>query len=162
MQLPNGCCGMQLRKKLESRVVDQVKKIADLQLALAESKAYLAALQDTLKLMPTQGEHITAVPVLRDGTDLAKVRNLLRTEGKHLHINDILKRLGKEVTRNNKAALGGSISTYVRKGHMFTRPAPNSFGLVEFEVQGGGHTEAEAEVEPPDDFGLVSSIPKKN
>jgi hypothetical protein len=31
----------------------------------------------------------------------------------------------------NRSALSGSIAAYVRKGEIFTRPAPNTFGLLE-------------------------------
>ena len=62
-----------------------------------------------------------------------------------MHIEEILKGMGKEVNRNSKGGLGGSIGMYVRKGIVFTRPGPNIFGLVEFETP--------SIEEPPPDFG---------
>ena len=57
-----------------------------------------------------------------------------KPSGKPLHISDLLVALGKETDHDNRAALSGSLSAYVRKHEIFTRPAPNTFGLVEFET----------------------------
>jgi hypothetical protein len=134
-----------LRRKLESKVAEQRKRIAEMELRLAEAKAYLEGLQDSLKLLPPEGSR-ASVATLREGSELAKAREILRKEGKALHVDELLKRLGKELNRNNKGALGGSLGSYVRKGVIFTKPAPNTFGLTEFET-------ASAVEVPPDDFG---------
>ncbi len=83
---------------------------------------------------------------LRPGSDLAKARELLQRVGQQLHVNEIVKGIGKELTRANRLSLGGSLSGYVRKGLIFNRPAPNSFGLLEFEDKNGAN-------EPPAEFG---------
>jgi uncharacterized coiled-coil protein SlyX len=145
-----GKCGivqcMYLRRKLEAKVADQQRKISELERQVAEARAYLAGLQDSLKLLPQEGG--SAVPeTLREGSDLAKARELLRKEGKPLQIDELLKRMGKEVSRNGRGALGGNLGSYVRKGLIFTRPGPNLFGLVEFETQPQPE-------EPPATFGL--------
>ena len=137
---------MYLRRKLESKVTDQQRKIADLERQIAEAKAYMNGLQDSLKLLPQDG-NAASIPILREGSDLAKARNTLQKEGKPLHVDELLRRMGKEVNRNNKGALGGSLSGYVRKGIVFTRPGRNIFGLVEMESSATTN-------EPPDDFGL--------
>ena len=134
-----------LRRKLESKVAEQRKRIAELELQLAKEKAYLEGLEDSLKLFPADGASI-AVVTLREGSELAKAREILRKEGKPLHVDELLRRLGKEATRNNKGALGGSLGTYFKKGAIFTKPAPNTFGLLEFEA-------TPAAEEPPEDFG---------
>jgi hypothetical protein len=69
-----------------------------------------------------------------------------------MHLTDILLAMGQEASRANSASLGSSLAAYVRRGEIFTRPAPNTFGLVEL-----GHTdEAEAPVlEPPAGFGKL-------
>jgi len=48
-----------------------------------------------------------------------------------MHITELLEAIGKPGDRMNRSALGGSIAAYVRKGEIFTRPAPNTFGLLE-------------------------------
>ena len=139
---------MYLRRKLEAKVADQQKKLGDLERQLAEGRAYLAGLQDSLKLLPSEGG--AAPENLREGSDLAKARDLLRKEGKPLHLEELLKRMGKEVSRNSKGALGGNLGSYVRKGMVFTRTGPNVFGLVEFEAQPQPD-------EPPATFGLSAA-----
>lgn len=140
---------MYLRRKLEAKVADQQRKIGELERGLAEARAYLAGLQDSLKLLPQEGGSMVTES-LREGSDLARVRDLLRKEGKPLHIDELLKRMGKEVSRNSKGGLGGSLGSYVRKGVIFTRPGPNLFGLVEFEAQSQPE-------EPPASFGLSAA-----
>lgn len=148
-----GKCGnlqcMYLRRKLEAKVADQQRKLGDLERQLAEGRAYLAGLQDSLKLLPQEGGS-AASEILREGSDLSKARDLLRKEGKPLHIDELLKRMGKEITRNGRGALGGNLGSYVRKNLIFTRPGPNTFGLAEFEAQPQPE-------EPPAAFGL--SVP---
>jgi uncharacterized coiled-coil protein SlyX len=140
---------MYLRKKLEGKITDQERKIAQLERDLAEAKAYLDGIKDALKLLPSEGiDHSSAT--LREGSDLAKARDVLRKEGKPLHIDELLKRMGKEVNRNTKGGLGGSMSDYVRKGRVFTKTAPNTFGLLEFEA-------SPTLLEPPESFGLPKS-----
>jgi|SRR5271169_515222 len=136
---------MYLRRKLESKIADQERKIGELERQLMESRAYLAGLRDALKLHPQDG--VAPAFELRPGSDLAKVRGILQAGGKPLHVDELLKQLGKESNRNTKGALSGSLGTYARKNVIFTRSAPNTFGLLEFEDA------QQAVVEPPDDFG---------
>ncbi|MGH8012745.1 MAG: hypothetical protein ACREQ4_09625, partial [Candidatus Binataceae bacterium] len=74
--------------------------------------------------------------ILRADSAVAKARELILKAGGPVHINDLLVALGKAVNHNTKAALAGSLSDYVRKNHVFTRPAPNTFGLLELEQRG--------------------------
>ena len=61
-----------------------------------------------------------------------------------MHIQDILRGIGKEVTPENRASLGGSLAAYVRRGEIFSRPAPNTFALLSATA---------SEEEPPPEFG---------
>jgi hypothetical protein len=55
----------------------------------------------------------------------------------------------KPIAKNSKTSLSGSLASYVREHKIFTRPAPNTFGLVEF---------AEVAIkEPPEGFGELAS-----
>lgn len=49
-------------------------------------------------------------------------------------------------------SLASSLAAYVRKGEIFTRPAPNTFGLVEL----GHKTIIEEEAGPPAGFGQIT------
>lgn len=85
---------------------------------------------------------------LRYGTAVAKARDLIKSAGHPLHITDILKGLGKPVDTKSKLSLSGSLAGYVREGQIFNRPAPNTFGLIEFPISNGSE-------EIPDDFGKM-------
>jgi hypothetical protein len=91
--------------------------------------------------------------VLRAGSEVARAREAILKAAKPLHVDEILKALGKPVNHNNKASLSGSIATYVRKHMVFSRPAPNTFGLIELEVDA---PEVVLEDDPPPNFGAMN------
>jgi hypothetical protein len=138
---------MYLRKEFEKRIEKKREEIAVLERQLAEARAYLLALEDSMRLVSRVGETDAGNTLaLRPGSDLAKAREYLQKIGKKEHVNKIVEGIGKELTKANRLSLGGSLSGYARKGLIFTRPAPNTFGLVEFEENNGGN-------EPPAEFG---------
>jgi hypothetical protein len=95
---------------------------------------------------------------LRPGTALAKAREAIKKAGHPLHVSEILKALGKPPDKKNRISLGGSLSGYVRKGEVFTRSAPNTFGLIELEskpVSPEEGTEIEQEDNLPASFGKL-------
>jgi hypothetical protein len=70
---------------------------------------------------------------------------------------DLLKAMGREVNRKNKTGVSGSLAAYVRRGEVFTRPKPNTFGLLELEnpVKSDGFRNDVIRAEaPPDNFGI--------
>jgi hypothetical protein len=65
-----------------------------------------------------------------------------------MHLSDLLRDMGLAVSPEARASLGGSLSAYVRRGEIFSRPAPNTFGLTEL-----GHGADSTKREPPENFG---------
>lgn len=127
---------MGIRREIEKRIEKKQKEMQDLErettICLREGAAYIQGLQESLRLMPKEaiaGEERT----LRAGSLIAKARDAIELAGKSLHISELLKALGRPVDHANKVSLSGSLAAYVRKGDVFTRPAPNTFGLVSFE-----------------------------
>jgi hypothetical protein len=137
---------MDIRKELDKKISKKREEIDSLQNELQTAKTYLQALEDTRKLLPRNPVDNPTV-TLRPGTDLSRVRVILQEARAPLHVEDLLKRLGKPVEKKSKLSLSGSLASYARDNKIFTRPAPNTFGLVEFEA--GAPTD-----EPPEDFGL--------
>ncbi len=126
------------------------QEVRQLEMKLREASAYLQALQDSIKVLSREaGEPIEGEQTLRPNTVLANTRELLRNHGKPMHINDILKGLGKPIDKKSKVSLSGSLSGYVRNQTIFNRPAPNTFGLLEFEYQDSAKTDTIV----PDTFG---------
>lgn len=125
---------MGFREDLTRRIERKRAEILELETQIRLAKEYLQALEDTLKLLPKDGSTPTdmvSANSLRPGTSLAKARDAIRKAGRPLHITELLPAVGKGTSRNDRAGLSGTLSTYVRKGEIFTRPAPNTFGLME-------------------------------
>jgi hypothetical protein len=122
-------------KKKESENLDIETQITNLQNQLDRNKSYLQGLYDSLGLLPKDEEETGKSEVqLRANSDLAKSRDALRLAGHPLHIKELLTAIDKPITQSSKVSLSGSISFYVRKKQIFTRPAPNTFGLREFSI----------------------------
>lgn len=134
------------RNRIENKIKQKEQEIHELEINIMQAKSYLLALNDMLKMLPRENNG-PSKPMLRAGTEMAKVRDLLELIGKPMHLNEILKSMGKENTKNTRAALAGSLAGYVRKGVIFTRPAPNTFGLIDFE------SISSDDDGPPDGFG---------
>ena len=125
---------MNIQRELERRINKKQQEIAELERQLSEATAYLGALLDTTKLFPKDANGAAKEVALRTGTDLARARDLIKKSGNALHIDEILKGLGKELTKGNKISLSGSLAGYARRGVIFSKPEPNTFGLIELET----------------------------
>lgn len=139
----------------KEQLIDKIKKketeINGHETKIKEAKIYIQALQDMLRAIP--GEDVGPVAIepsdniLRPGSMPYKTHELLTKARKPLHISVILKGIGEEPTRQKKASLVSSLSTYVKNQQIFTRPFPNTFGLI-------GMADTANPDEPPEDFGL--------
>lgn len=143
---------MFLRKEFEKRMEKKREEIAMLESQLSQARSYLLALEDSMKLLSRVGDNGNAEAALRPGTDLDKAREFLRDAGKAMHVSKIILGIGKELNKANRVSVSGSLGNYVRKGLIFTRPAPNTFGLVEFEGN-DGNGDADAPNDPLEGFG---------
>ncbi len=133
---------MSLRKKIEDKIKKKEQEIQEYETKISEAKIYISALNETLRLLPKDSD-ITESPEskIRPGSAIAKTLALLKKTGRPMHINEILEGIGKSTSKKDRVALSGSLGWYVRRHEIFTRPAPNTFGLISSE-------------EPPNDFGL--------
>ncbi len=148
------------RQAIEAKLRRKEAEIQSLEEKVKAARVYVQALRDVLKMLGKAEDDADTQPteaVLRAGSAVALARDTIITRGAPVHINDLLGAQGKEITRENRASLTSSLSAYVRRGEIFTRPAPNTFGLAEL-----GHTEeSPREDEPPRDFGKVEEEPKR-
>jgi hypothetical protein len=143
---------MFLRKEFEKRMEKKREEIALLESQLSQARSYLMALEDSMKLLSRVGDSANSEAALRPGTDLDKAREFLRDAGKAMHVSKIILGIGRELNKANRVSLSGSLGNYVRRGLIFTRPAPNTFGLVEFEGN-DSPGDADAPDDPPEGFG---------
>ena len=139
---------MSVRTEIEKRIERKRRELVDLEQSMREARVYIQALEDTLKILPREGVNDgSADSVLRPNSNVARARDAILRAGSPLHVSAILETLQKPPTKSARAAISGALGAYVRRGEIFTRPAPNTFGLVEL----GTHAPDE---EPPGDFGL--------
>lgn len=146
---------MSLRRKFDRKIREKEEEIQTLEEDLRSARAYLSAMRDALKMLPNEGdggdtENLSEV--VRPGSAMDLAVRALREAAKPMHIMELLKAMGKEPTAENRGSIGSSLAAYVRRSAIFTRPAPNTFGLVEWGVL---PTEPPQDG-PPDDFGLNS------
>lgn len=140
---------MSERKKIEDRLRKKQAEIQALESKIVAARVYVNALQDVLKLLDGDSEPSEAK--LKPGSGTAQARDIILERREPVHLDDILRALGKDVTRETKASLTSSLAAYARRGEIFVRTAPNTFGLVEL-----GHDvaeETEPEPMPPSGFG---------
>lgn len=124
---------MGARENLQRLLDKKQQEIVMLEAQLDRAKIYIQALQDSMKVLPREAavDQPAKQTIMRPGTTLAKVRAAILAAGKPLHINDIVVALGKTADKGAKVSVSSSIAWYVRRGQIFTRPLPNTFGLVE-------------------------------
>ena len=151
---------MSERRKVEERLLRKEAEILGLEEKAKAARVYVQALRDVLKIMNSDNgssdDDSSAETVLRSGSAVAKAKDHILRQGAPVHISELLAALGKDQTRENRASLTSSLSAYVRRGEIFTRPAPNTFGLIEL-----GHAEeAEAAPAPPKGFGRDEAPPE--
>jgi hypothetical protein len=149
---------MSTRSQLDKKIENQITRIFEVEQILMQEKAFLAGLQEALKVLPKDDNAHSGRPVdqiLRPGSDMAKAREYLQSTGKPMYITDILTGIGKEITQKTRTSIGGSLGNYSRKNLIFKRTAPNTYGLIEFGTPSpppDGPAPDEAEL--PEDFGV--------
>jgi len=146
---------MRLKQDIERKIRSKEAEIAQYEAELSElqrqiemARAYIQGLKDILPKVAkqTKGPQGTHDNELRPGSAADKARKAIKRIGQPLHIGQLVVLMGKENTKKNRLSLAGTLARCVREKIVFTRPAPNTFGLLEFEEQ-------ELAEEVPEDFG---------
>jgi hypothetical protein len=142
---------MNERRKIEERLRKKEEEIRGFEAKIRDARIYVQALQDVLKILPRGSERNIRAGALRPGSSMARVREFILERGRPGHVTELLDALGRPATRQARASLSGSLAAYVRKGEIFTRPSPNTFGLIELGHMNEDHSGPDSE--PPADFG---------
>ncbi|MEQ8315745.1 MAG: hypothetical protein RL839_10815 [Gammaproteobacteria bacterium] len=140
----------QIEKK-RSEIQQDKKELREIEMRIREGEAYIQGMEETLKMIPTKEKVVNADANVRPGSDVAKARDALRKEGSPLRIEVILEKMGKEVTKKHRQALAGQLSQNFRQGRIFTRPEPNTFGLLEWDFT----SQEEEDPDLPSTFGQI-------
>lgn len=132
----------ELKKRMEKQdrlLTDIMDKMSALDVQYREATAYMQALADMFKMLPKEDQESEDVAevTMRAGSLVAQARDVLRKRGEAMHVNELLKAMGKDSnSKKDRLSLSGSLALYVRKEQVFTRPMPNVFGLREWPVKG--------------------------
>lgn len=152
---------MGFKEDLLRRIDRKKGEIADLQKQIRLAQEYLQALEDVAKSLP---KDIASAPPsssgLRPGTSLAKARDAIRAAGRPMHVMELLTAVGKGNSRMERAGLSGTISAYVRRGEVFTRTGPNTFGLVDMPFKSEASS-SEPQIFPDDPEPGVDPEPER-
>jgi hypothetical protein len=140
------------RRQIEKLIEKSEFEIFEMHKAIDMRISYVQGLRDTLKYLPKDSGDTAVESQLRPGTTLAKAYDFLKAEGKPVHVMDLLKQLGKEPSHKNRVSLSGSIGFYVRRKQFFTRPAPNTFGVIDRPEN--QESNGASQDEPPENFGI--------
>lgn len=139
---------MDMRRKLEERIRKKEAEVEELRTKIHDAEVALETLHEVRRMLPREPGVISDA-VLRAGSMVADARIAILKAGKPLHIVALLTAMGREPTRENRTSLAGSMAAYVRDSKIFTRPAPNTFGLIELNQE----DKAADGPEPPSNFG---------
>jgi hypothetical protein len=146
---------MGARESLQRLADKKQQEIEALEADLERARIYLQAISDSIKVLPkeqTNGSEPDRA-IIRPGTALAQARDAILAAGKPLHIGELVAAIGKPSDKKTRVSLAGSIAWYVRRKQVFTRPAPNTFGLVEMNTS----RQKTSSVPPlPESFGEVT------
>ena len=143
---------MEGRRAIEEQLQKKLHEVEALEDRLKNARIYVQALQDVLKLL---GKDATAIPsALKAGSAVAQAREIILGWRKPVHVTAILEAMGRDSSRETRVSLASSLAAYVRRKEVFTRPAPNTFGLQEL-----GHDAKVENDEPPEGFGQVMGSP---
>jgi hypothetical protein len=142
---------MGLRENFQKLIDKKQQEVRALELQVREYHIYIQALQDSMKMLPKENADVQASTehTLRPGSTLAKARDLLKATGSPMPIIEILKGIGQPQDNKHRVSLAGTLSGYAKKGRIFTKTAPNTFGLLEF-----AQTDTEDEI--PEEFGSMT------
>jgi len=144
---------MSEKRKIEAKLNQKEKEIQSLTQKIKDAKVYAKALRDVLSLINKDDSENCSESKLKSGSAVAQAKQIIIDQGEPVHIDNILRAMGKEVTRDVKSSLTSSLAAYVRRKEIFVRTAPNTFGLLEL-----GHSEVGViSDEPPSGFGGITS-----
>ncbi len=121
---------MEFRHKLEEKIRRKELEIQDLETQIREGKAYIQALNETLKVLPRELVAGGIESSFRKGSLADKAKKAIEAHGAPMHVDELLEAMKLKNTTKTKRSVAGTLAFYVRKGEVFERTAPNTFGLI--------------------------------
>ena len=143
---------MALKDELSRRVGKKRQEIAALEQQIMTARAYLQAMDEALRLAERTNSPTATrrrASGLRNGSMPANAYPVLKQAGHPMYLIALLDAMKVPQTAKNKRTLASSLSAYARKKDVFTRPRPNTFGLIEFEENAGGGSSLDKPIKEP-------------
>ena len=95
---------------LRKRIIKKEQEIGELEGRIREARAYLQALQDTVKVLPKDADiGSTADANPRPGSMVGQARAALKKHGSPMHVTRILEAIGKAANKKNRTSLRNQI-----------------------------------------------------
>lgn len=110
---------------LDNKIRKKEAEIRSLEQKLQAARVYIQALMDVRREVEGDASELKA------GSMVAMARDAIKRAGKPLHVDEILTAIGRPA--ESKSSLTGSLAAYVRRSEIFTRPGPNTYGLVDLD-----------------------------
>ena len=123
-----------LKQKLADKIRRKELDLQDLETQIREGKAYIQALNETLKVIPREG--VTGgIESLRKGSIADKAKRAIEAHGAPMHVDELVESMKLKSTTKSKRSVAGTLASYARKEEVFTRTAPNTFGLIKMQPE---------------------------
>jgi len=118
------------RRKVENKITVKNEEIQELKRRIAIISSEINGMKEALKYIPRDGTGKDAAKkILRSGSIAEKAYKALKKTGKPLYIDDLLPLIkGKK----DRTSVANVLAQYTRKNEIFSRPAANTFGLLEW------------------------------
>ncbi len=131
---------MNTPKKVQNQLKRKTKDLQELEskrleidIQISAARGAISALEEVMKHFPREDMDGDPSRSLRAGGSVALIYDMLKKHGKPMHITKILETQGKSTDKKSQQATGSQLNSYVREGRIFTRDAPNTFGLKEWD-----------------------------
>ena len=122
-----------IQSKLQEKIRRKEQELAELRLRIAAAEAEIKSTKEILAMIVREGALPNRTGNTLQPTSLAgRAYKFLKKEGHPIHLSSILEGIGKANNLKARRALGSQLSSYFRDKQIFTRPAPNTFGLIEW------------------------------
>jgi hypothetical protein len=131
-----------LRRKQQRATVLRAE-LAEIEAELRDARAILSGRVETVVVpeqQPKSRHGFTrgkrAKPI-QEGSSVWWARQLLQQAGHELVVDELLAQINDlSPTKVQKPTLVSNLSRYVKHGDTFTRPAPSTYGLIEWDQSG--------------------------
>lgn len=131
---------MNTKQKLKNKLSLLEYEISEIRTELAKKEIYLKACRDVFEDIYPVGSN-----TFRKESMISKAHEFLKGIGEPKYIDEILKGIDIEPTKENATSLLNSLASYARRKHVFTKPSASTFGLKEFDNKEDGDTDSPAD-----------------